>query len=172
MATVYRITSTAGDKVYIGSTTSLTKRWSNHKNHRLKEHEYTSKILFDEYGIDTCSIEEIEKVDHDKRFERERFWIENTENCVNRFVPGRTKAEWYQENRERVLEYQKVYKLANKDRLSENQKAYKLANSDKIKARDSERISCPTCGQNLSRHNMSRHNKLHLSKVESLPQME
>jgi hypothetical protein len=89
---------------------------------------------------------EIEKVDHDKRYERERFWIENTENCVNRRIPGRT--------------------------LAESQKAYKLANRDKIKAHKTERISCPTCGQNLARDSLAKHRKLHLSKVESLPQLE
>ena len=148
MATIYKITSTAGEKVYIGSTTRpLAKRWWVHKSHRLTEHLCTSKVLFDEYGVDTCSLEEIEKVDHGKRYERERFWIENTENCVNRYVPGRT--------------------------LAETQKAYRLANRDKIKARDSERVTCPTCGQNLAKSSLARHNKrYHLSKVETLPQME
>lgn len=163
MATVYRITSTAGDKVYIGSTiTSLAKRWSNHKVDHLRGHPCTSQMLFDEYGVDTCSIEEIEKVDLDKRYERERFWIENTENCVNRFIPGRTRAEYRQENKERLSENNKAYNLANREQRSEYAKAYRLANSDKIKARDSERIACPTCGKTLSRGNMSKHKKLHL----------
>jgi group I intron endonuclease len=156
MATIYKITSEKGEKVYIGSTTqSLPERWGEHK---CRNHNCTSKILFDEYGIDTCSLEEIEKVDHDKRYERERFWIENTENCVNIVVPGRTQAEWYQENKERVLEHNK---------------AYRLENSDKIKARKTERITCPTCGKNLARNSFASHKKRHhLSKVETLPQME
>jgi hypothetical protein len=139
MATIYKITSTAGDKVYIGSTTrSLGKRWWKHKADR-NHKTCTSKILFSEYGIDTCSMEEIEKVDLDKRYERERFWIENTPNVVNRFIPGRT--------------------------LAEIRKAYYLANFDKIKAHKTERISCPTCGKNLARASLASHNKLHLSKV-------
>ena len=139
MATIYKITSTAGDKVYIGSTTkTLVERWRYHKADR--HYNCTSRILFDEYGVDTCSMEEIEKVDLDKRFERERFWIENTENCVNIVVPGRTLAEYH--------------------------KAYELANSAKIKARKTERISCPTCGQNLARNSLAPHNKRHhLAKV-------
>jgi hypothetical protein len=145
MATIYKITSTAGDKVYIGSTTkTLVERWYFHKAHRLIESKYNSKILFDEYGIDTCSIEEIEKADLDKRFERERFWIENTENCVNRYLPGRTRAE-----------YNKAYYLSNLDKI-------KAIN----KARKTERISCPTCGQNLARNSLAPHNKRHhLTKV-------
>ena len=182
MATIYRITSTAGDKIYIGSTTkSLARRWSVHKADRLRGHPCTSKVLFDEYGVDSCSIEEIEKVDLDKRIERERFWIENTENCVNRCIPGRTHAEWCLENRERVSEHQKVYRLANKEQRSDYKKAYdlanreriseidkaynkayRLANLDKIKAHKTERITCPTCGKNLSRGNIARHKKLHL----------
>ena len=149
MATIYKITSTAGDKVYIGSTTqSLVVRWRVHK---VRQHyNCTSKFLFDEYGVDTCSMEEIEKVDLDKRFERERFWIENTENCVNRNVPGRTRSE-----------YNKAYYLSNLDKA----KAFYLENSDKIKAHKTERISCPTCGKNLARGNLAAHKKLHLAKV-------
>jgi hypothetical protein len=152
-------------------------------------------------------MEAIENVDLDKRIERERFWIENTEKCVNRQIPGRSQAEYRQDNKERILEnnkacylanrerrlehqkaynlankervsehqkacylanreqrleYQKAYKLANRERVSEYQKAYNLANSDKIKARTSERITCPTCGKNLVRKSLARHNKLHL----------
>jgi hypothetical protein len=165
MATIYRITSTAGDKIYIGSTTQfVAKRWSVHKADHLRGHPCTSQILFDEYGIDSCSMEEIEKVDLDSRFERERFWIENTENCVNIVVPGRTRAEYYLDNRERRLENQKAYDLANKERKSEYAKAYRLANSDKIKARKSERVTCPTCGQNLAKNSLANHNKLHIQK--------
>ena len=151
--------------MYIGSTTrSLAERWSDHKRDHLRDHTCVSKILFEEYGVDTCSMAEIEKVDLDKRYERERFWIENTEKCVNIVVPGRTRAEYRQENKEQRLEYSKAYRLANKERISEYQKAYDLANRDKIKARARERISCPTCGQNLARDSLTRHKKLHIQK--------
>ena len=167
MATIYKITSTAGDKIYIGSTTkSLAVRWSNHKVDHLRDHTCVSKILFKEYGVDTCSMAEIEKVDHDKRYERERFWIENTENCVNLRIPGRTPAEYQKAydlaNREQRLEHAKACYLANREQRLEHQKAYNLANSDKIKARLIERVSCPTCGKNLARKSLTRHNKLHL----------
>ena len=145
MATIYKITSTAGEKVYVGSTTqSLARRWGGHKATQLRVHQCTSKILFEEYGIDTCSMEAIEKVDHDKRVERERFWIENTENCVNHNIPGRTLVEW---------------RLDNKERLSEIAKAFYLENSAKIKAYKTERIACPTCGQNLARDSLAKHKK-------------
>ena len=136
----------AGDKVYIGSTTqSLAERWSVHKS---EGHSCTSSILFNEYGVDTCVIEEIEHVDLDKRYERERFWIENTENYVNRRIPGRTGTR---------AEYQKAYYLSNLDKA----KAFYLENIDKIKARTSERITCPTCGKNLARASLASHNKRH-----------
>jgi hypothetical protein len=93
-------------------------------------------------------MEEIENVDLDKRYERERFWIENTEKCVNRYIPGRTKAE-----------HGKACYLANKERRLENQKAYNLANSAKIKAYKTERIACPTCGKTLSRDSLAKHKK-------------
>jgi len=165
MATIYKIWSEKGEKVYIGSTTqTLTERWRVHKAYR--HNNYTSKILLEEYGVETCSIEEIEKVDLDKRYERERFWIENVEHCVNRFIPGRSSAEYYQENKDRLLEKQKAYYQENKEHIIEYNKAHYREIAGKP-------VVC-VCGAVSTKKTLKRHlkSKAHLAKVETLPQTE
>ena len=64
---IYKIWSTAGDKIYIGSTTKkyLSQRMDNHRSgYKLwkndKHYLTTSYHLFEEYGLDNCFIELLE----------------------------------------------------------------------------------------------------------------
>ena len=64
---VYKIWSPQGDKIYIGSTTKqyLSQRMTAHrKDYNYwksgKGHFITSFLIFDEYGLDDCSIELLE----------------------------------------------------------------------------------------------------------------
>ena len=61
---VYKIWSTQGDNIYIGSTTKqyLSQRMDNHRRcYRAWKNEtyhfVSSYILFDEYGLQNCFIE-------------------------------------------------------------------------------------------------------------------
>ena len=71
---------------------------------------------------------------------RERFWIENN-NCVNKNIPSRTakesakahyynhieeKKQYYQDNRDKRIQYAKDYINANKDKYNEYQREYRL----------------------------------------------
>ena len=46
-------------------------------------------------------------------------------DCVNKKIPNRSKEEWYQDNRERLIEKQMIWNNANKDKLREYQKTFK-----------------------------------------------
>lgn len=151
MAKIYRISSTAGEKVYIGSTTlSLEERWRYHIS---VSNKTSSRLLCEEYGVNTCSIHLIEEVKEDSRIDRERWWIENTPNAVNRTIPGRTPDE-----------YRNTY---HEKRLLQRREYYR-ENQSKHKEYASARVPCPKCGKELRRDYISRHIKeTHLSKVKS-----
>jgi group I intron endonuclease len=140
---VYKITSTVGKKVYVGSTQEgLNKRLQRHKGYfqGSRESMPTSKLLFEEYGVDTCSIHLIESVEFKEKSEllfRERYWIENTPNCVNIYRPiitddekKETKHKHYEkvkgteEHKARSLEIQKRYYENHRDEVLERAKAY------------------------------------------------
>jgi len=107
--------------------------------------------------------------------EQERHLIEHRV-CVNERIPNRTKAEYYQdnkekikeyqaENREKIKEYQAEYRAANKEYQSEHYQAnrehilernaeYYQANKEKIK----EKFNC-LCGGKYTHQHKSTHDK-------------
>lgn len=148
---IYKISSTAGEKVYIGSTSkTLEERWCQHPK------GCTSRVLFDEYGRETLSIHLLEEVKEDERVIRERWWIENTENVVNRMTPGRTSEEYHEE-----------YNEKHRDQINARQRQYHEEHRDQIKAYQREYSSaptpCPKCGKVLRRSSIREHLKaMHL----------
>ena len=143
---IYKIVDVDYNKCYIGSTCeSLTKRMGRHR----REYKACQKddsikyfprsmLLFDEYGIENCKIELIEDYPTSSREEllkREGFHIQNNENCLNRCLAGRTKKEYYDDNRDKQLEHKKQYRLDNIEQFKEKDRKYREENKDKIKER-------------------------------------
>ena len=143
---IYKITDTANNECYYGSTIQpLSKRMGQHRifykaYKNGKYHNVSSFILFDKYGVENCSIVLVENVEcktKEELHQRERFYIENNE-CVNKFIPGRTNKEWYEDNKE----YQKKYIEANKEKIKEyNRNYYRNYYHQKLKkTKDKEKI--------------------------------
>jgi hypothetical protein len=139
---VYKIWSPNGDKIYIGSTTKqyLSQRMTAHrKDYNYwksgKGHFITSYLIFDEYGLDNCSIELLEAKpcsSKDELKQLEGGYIRNL-TCVNKRVENRNHVEsiqnYREQNREKYLEGCKKYRENNKDKIKE----YTEDNKDKIK---------------------------------------
>ena len=71
-----------------------------------------SMMMFDEFGIENCKIELIENFPGNSReelFKQEGSHIQKTD-CVNRAQVGRTPKEYYNDNREEILEQKQQYK--------------------------------------------------------------
>tara|TARA_R110000796_G_scaffold114724_1_gene226434 strand:- start:670 stop:1065 length:396 start_codon:yes stop_codon:yes gene_type:complete len=102
MYKIYRIVDNTNGNVYIGQTIQTLKvRLLRHKNdYKTGGHTCSSRDIIKNGDY---RIELIEETD-DKS--RERYWIENTD-CVNERIPGRTKKEYYQDNKEKKKEYDK-----------------------------------------------------------------
>lgn len=130
---IYKISSTAGEKVYIGSTSrTLDARWAVHK---APSNDTNSRKLFEEYSVETCSIHLLEEVKEDERLSRERWHIENTEYVVNQIVPGRTQKEWRDEHKEEIAQWNKNWREANKEHLFQKKKEYREKNKEHISQR-------------------------------------
>ena len=112
------------NEIYIGSTTKkyLSQRMVEHRgNYNRWKNGQTNKTmsfdLFEKYGLDNCDIILIENVNvnsKDELIAREKHFIK-TLKCINKLVPGRTKKEHYEENKEVLLEKQKQYYNDNID---------------------------------------------------------
>lgn len=117
--------------VYIGSTTNrlLCQRMGSHRCHYRSwlqggyNYVYVFK-LFERYGVDQCRIELLECVNAanwDELAAREAFYIRSM-GCVNKCIPYRTRKEYYIENKEKKLEYQKKYDDQNREIINEKQR--------------------------------------------------
>jgi len=104
-AKIYKLTG--GGLTYYGSTTRkyLCQRLSEHK--KLTNKGSSRQIV----GFPDCEITLIETFPCQSKDElraRERYWIENNE-CINKNIPGRTKQEYREQNKEKTSEYNREY---------------------------------------------------------------
>lgn len=79
MSGIYKITNIINNKVYIGLTIHLNRRWAEHKNDLIKNKHFNRYLQnsVNKYGIQNFKFEVLEQVeaDKDKLSEREIFWI-------------------------------------------------------------------------------------------------
>jgi len=122
---IYRIVCNQSGKIYIGSTTtSLSSRLSQHKKLLKSLKSGTSKEVLENNDFSIVLLEDYPCERKEQLLQRERFYIE-TMDCVNKNIPNRSKEDWYQDNRERLIEKQTIWNNAHKDKLREYQKTFK-----------------------------------------------
>jgi hypothetical protein len=144
---IYKIYSHLGDKIYVGSTTKtllsqrMAKHRSSYKRWKSGKHNFTSSyILFDEYGVENCIIELLEAqpcMNNDEKNKLEGKFIQEL-ICVNKNVSGRTKKEYYEDNKEDTRHYFKQYREQNRDKQSEYMKQYNKDNRDTLRDKKKE----------------------------------
>ena len=187
-AKIYMITDKNHNECYYGSTIqSLSKRYGQHKEHYLKyknqtnengKCKYNSFKIFDKYGFENCKIILVEKVNCETKEElhkKESEYIQNNQ-CVNKIIPLRTYTEWYEDNKESILEYHKKYYNENRDEIMKNNKEkykndieyktklldrckkYRSDNKELVNKRLQEKILC-SCGKMVDKRNIARHKK-------------
>jgi hypothetical protein len=125
---IYKIVAIDGsdDEIYIGSTTKkyLSERMTSHRNGYKqwkagKRGKVTSHDLFDKYGLDECEIILLESVpcnSKDELLAREKYYIK-TLSCVNKYIPTRSKNEYYKDNESKIKEYKNEWYGKNKEEL-------------------------------------------------------
>lgn len=129
---IYRIVCNETGEQYIGSTTqSLALRIAQHRNYsKTPRDQCNSKQIIDRGNYAIVLIEECPCENKEQLERRERHFIE-TMDCVNRYVPTRTRKEYYQDNYESIAEQRRKYEEDNRQRLTERQRLYRLNNKEK-----------------------------------------
>jgi hypothetical protein len=133
--------------IYIGSTTNFKNRKNQHKTacNNEKSRNYNSsiyKFIRDNGGwVEWVMIPiEVYSCDSKKELEiRERHHIDLLRPTLNKNIPTRTDKEYYEDNKEKILEKIKEYKEANKEKIAERMKEYYEANKEKILEKEKER---------------------------------
>lgn len=81
MKGIYKITCLQENKVYIGSSNNIKRRWADHKK-ELKRETHGNKFLqldWDAYGDESFTFELIEETDDIIR--REQYWLDIYKDC-------------------------------------------------------------------------------------------
>lgn len=152
---IYMIESIAYNLRYYGSTCSpLHKRLYGHKNSykRFKEDKCRSITSFDVLDCSDVKIILVEAFPCANKSEltaREAWYIRNND-CVNKYIPGRTNAEWRNDNKEEIKIKGKAYRDSHKEEIKIKDKTYYQKRKKKI--------TCE-CGSAVRKDSIRRHER-------------
>ena len=119
---IYKLWSPQGNEIYIGSTiNTLANRLGHHKK---PSNNCNSKYLFENYT--DVRIELIEEYPCNNKMELNKREGEHirAKDCLNKQIPGRTRQEYREANKEEILEKRKDYYKSNKEKIAEKDKKY------------------------------------------------
>jgi hypothetical protein len=139
---VYKIICNITGLIYIGSTAEilLSNRLGKHRrDYRSflngKYHYVSSFKILENNNYDIILLETYPCNNKYELKARERFYIESL-NCVNKNIPNRTVKEYYEDNKQKILEYNKQYnkkyREQNKQKIAEYKKEYYNDNKQKL----------------------------------------
>jgi len=178
---IYKLYSVSNkDLIYYGSTIrTLNKRLGEHIKDYKNNRGCTSRKVI---AAGDYKIELIEEYPCANTTELERREGEYTKanKCVNEVIAGRTQKEWYEDNKEKIIEQSKLWNEVNKEKITkqrkiwyevnkekrlEQTKQYYENNKEKIKERvkeyrekNKEKVTCE-CGCIIKRYDLARHKK-------------
>lgn len=136
---IYRLVNSVDDEIYVGSTcTTLAKRLGQHKD-KMKEtpHRRIYTHIANIGGWQHFKMVLIELYPCKSKMElesRERHWIEQLKPSLNKAIPTRPRKEWVEENKDKMVEYKKVYAQVNANKIKEYKKNYYENNKATIQA--------------------------------------
>ena len=135
---IYKIYNTINDDIYIGSTTQkLCERMRQHRNDHKSKSSFNYPIYkaFREHGVENFFIELIEKCpcnDKDELRRTEGEYIRSLKPSMNKAIAGRTTKEYYNDNKEHILQNNKAIYLNNKTNILEKHKTWREENKEAI----------------------------------------
>lgn len=123
---IYKLCSFQTKNIYIGSTIQqLSQRMASHRQeYKLNKNQITSKEILQYNDATIVLIEDFPCNNKQQLEARERYWIEQSEHVVNKIIPTRTKQEYYNNNKQHLLEKQKEYRISNYEKIKERVKKY------------------------------------------------
>ena len=148
--------------MYVGHTTDFRRRKSEHKrkwnNPNCNRYNlYIYRFIRANGGWDNFDMILIERTTCDGKLDackKEREYIETLNSTLNTYIPLRTDSEYYQDNKEEIINKAKTYYEQN---------------SEKCKGWKNKCIDC-SCGFTYTNANKARHEKtnMHQTYLNSL----
>jgi hypothetical protein len=163
---------------YIGSTfCPLIYRLQMHKSqaHLTDQTKSAACVMFENNNEPIIElVEALPGCTKEILIARERYWIEQYPNCLNKNIPGQTWQERWAKNRDRNLAKHKEWVEANQEHIAAYNEAYKPIKKEKAKeryaegygvirnARKKEQVECPECKKIMNKGSLWTHkNSVH-----------
>lgn len=161
---IYTIRSHQTPLFYIGSTCSpLAKRLNTHRRNykcwiKNNEFGYTSSYEIIKYEDNYIELLEDFPCENKKQLNKRegqniRFY---NDNCVNKNIAGRTKEEYYQNNKIEIDNKNKIYYENHQEAITEYIKNYKQLHKIELDEYRNELYDCE-CGGKFTYINKQRH---------------
>lgn len=155
------------NNIYVGSTTNFRIRKYKHKasciNEKKKDYKTpVYQFIRDNGGWTEWQMIPIEVYPCNDKKElevRERHHIELLKPKLNKQIPTRTQKEYYNVNKEKILENAKEYYNDNKKQIKNTSKKYYEANKEQVKEKRKEKVICDNCGAETTKNHLKRHQK-------------
>ena len=130
---IYKIYDNTNGNVYYGSTYNLLRvRIKGHRDDaKIDTKNCASKQIILNGNYSYSMVEPYPCNSKQELHTRERYWIENFD-CVNKIVPGRTRKEYYQDNKEQIKEYSGEHYTKNKEEISKKRAEFYTKNKEKL----------------------------------------
>ena len=127
--------------IYVGSTTNFKRRKGDHKYNcnnekSLKHNIYVYQFIRENGGWTNWDMVEICNFSCDNKRElhtEERRHLELLGATLNKLIPTRTLKEYYEDNKDKIIEKSKEYYEENKEIIAEKMKMYAEKNKEHIK---------------------------------------
>jgi predicted GIY-YIG superfamily endonuclease len=170
------------ENIYIGHTTDMTKRKYEHKSHcnnpNSKQYNCKKYQFIRENGgwenWEMILVENYPCKDVNEAKAKERQHQVELKSKLNSDIVGRTKEEWSNDNKNKIIEYKEKYQTNNKEIIIERSKKHYQENIDKkleyqkqryydkretINQMKKEKIKCNICGFEGRKTDLARHQK-------------
>jgi len=150
-------------EIYIGSTTNFRQRKYGHNtacnNINTKKYNLNLyKFIRENGGFENWDMILIQYYScaNKKELEaKEREYIETLKQNINCKIPGRTKKEYSDDNKDKKKLYDKQYQQNNKYKIKKRRKDYYENNKDKININ----LECEYCKSIVKKYNLLKHQR-------------
>ena len=141
--------------IYVGSTIDkLAKRMAGHRIH---EDCSLYQLVNGDWGNWYIELYEEYPCDNKEQLIKREGEVMREFATVNRRIAGRTIQEYYEDNRDYILEYKKKYYEDNRDEFRDKNKKYYNDNHDKILEKIKEKCKCDVCGVEITKKYLKKH---------------
>ena len=172
--TIYKLQCQVTGKVYIGRTIRGVESAMKHNINLFESYKrgtYKDNLaVFDVLTNNNCSVTVLEilyELANDRDFKmrlskRQRYYIDQYDNVINKCIPTRTKKEYDKDNRDRFSQYYKDYYKDNRETV--------LQRYQQNKSKLLEKVTCEVCGGTYSKASLWKHNRTirHLTALAKL----